>query len=66
MSAPDLTQAARLELALLALERGDRPALLGALAALEPAILDHLARLIPAHPLWGALLADLIPSPTPK
>jgi hypothetical protein len=60
-TAPDLAQAAYLELALRALENADRPALLGSLAALDSATLDRLARLIPVHPLWSALLADLIP-----
>jgi hypothetical protein len=60
MTAPDLAQAAHLELALRALENRDRPALLGALASLDAATLDHLARLT-AHPVWSALFADMIP-----
>ena len=60
MTRPDLAQAAHLELALRALENRDRPSLLGALASLDAATLDHLARLT-AHPVWSALFADLIP-----
>ncbi len=50
----DNAQAAYLELALHALESRDRPALVGALASLDLATLDHLAAVI-AHPVWGAL-----------
>lgn len=56
----DNAQAAYLELALRALENRDRPALAGALASLDVATLDHLSAVI-AHPVWGALAADLPP-----
>jgi hypothetical protein len=56
----DTAQAAYLELALRALERGDRPALAGALASLDTATLDHLAAVI-THPVWAAL-ADHYPT----
>jgi hypothetical protein len=47
-------QAAYLELAVRALESGDRPALVGALASLDVATLDHLAAVI-THPVWAAM-----------
>jgi hypothetical protein len=50
----DNTQAAYLELALRALEHGDRPALAGALASLDTATLDHVAAVL-AHPVWAAI-----------
>lgn len=50
----DNAQAAHLELALRALERRDRPALLGALASLDLATLDHLADIL-NHPVWADL-----------
>ncbi|MBS2962101.1 hypothetical protein KGA66_03510 [Actinocrinis puniceicyclus] len=50
----DTTQAVYLELAVRALENGDRPALAGALASLDPATLDHLAAVL-AHPVWAGL-----------
>jgi hypothetical protein len=50
----DTAQAAYLELALRALESGDRPALAGALASLDLATLDHLAAVV-THPVWAAL-----------
>ena len=50
----DNTQAAYLELALRALESGDRPALAGALASLDLATLDHVAAVI-THPVWAAI-----------
>ena len=53
----DNAQAAYLELAVRALESRDRPALVGALASLDVATLDHLAAVI-AHPVWGALSAE--------
>jgi hypothetical protein len=53
----DNAQAAYLELALRALEGRDRPALVGALASLDVATLDHLADVI-AHPVWGAISGD--------
>ncbi|MBS2966732.1 hypothetical protein KGA66_27090 [Actinocrinis puniceicyclus] len=54
----DTAQAAYLELAVRALENRDRPALLGALASLDLATLDHLAAVL-AHPVWSALAPDL-------
>ena len=54
----DTAQATYLELAVRALERRDRPALLGALASLDTATLDHLAAVL-AHPVWAALVPDL-------
>lgn len=57
---PDLAQAARLELAALALERRDLPALVGHLASLKAAPLDHLAE-VADHPLWD-VLAPLLAS----
>jgi hypothetical protein len=53
----DLAQAAYLELAVMALERHDLPALVGALASLKSSTLDQLTELT-AHPTWSAL-ADL-------
>ena len=50
----DREQAAYLELAVRALESGDRPALAGALASLDTATLDHLAAVI-THPVWAAI-----------
>lgn len=50
----DTTQAAYLELAIRALENGDRPTLAGALASLDLATLDHLAAIV-AHPVWAAI-----------
>lgn len=58
MSAPDLAQAAYLELATLALERRDLPALVSALASLKTETLDHLAA-VTAHPTWAAITASL-------
>ena len=55
----DREQAAYLELAVRALESGDRPGLAGALASLDTATLDHLAAVI-THPVWAAL-ADHYP-----
>lgn len=57
---PDLAQAAYLELAAMALERRDLPALLGALGSLKASTLDQLAA-VTAHPSWS-VLADLIPA----
>ncbi len=54
----DNAQAAYIELAVRALENRDRPALIGALASLDLATLDHLAAVL-AHPVWSALLPDL-------
>lgn len=62
MDTPDLAQAAYLELAAMALERRDLPALVGALASLKTSTLDRLAATT-AHPAWAAL-ADLIPAAT--
>jgi hypothetical protein len=59
---PDLAQAAYLELAAMALERRDLPALVGALASLKASTLDQLAATT-AHPAWAALAA-LIPDTT--
>jgi hypothetical protein len=53
----DTAQAAYLELALRALETRDRPALVGALASLDLATLDHLATVI-AHPVWDAISSE--------
>lgn len=53
----DLAQASYLEQALRALENGDRPALVGALASLDTTTLDHLTAVI-AHPVWSTLRAD--------
>lgn len=50
----DNAQAAYLEHALRALDNGDRPALLGALASLDLATLDHLAAIV-SHPAWAAI-----------
>lgn len=50
----DTTQAVYLELAVRALENGDRPALAGALASLDLATLDHLAAIV-SHPVWAAI-----------
>ena len=50
----DTTQATYLELAVRALENGDRPALAGALASLDLDTLDHLAA-IASHPVWAAI-----------
>lgn len=55
----DTAQAAYLELAIRALENGDRPALAGALASLDLGTLDHVAAVI-THPVWAAL-ADHYP-----
>lgn len=59
---PDLAQAAYLELAAMALERRDLPALLGALASLKTSTLDQLSN-VTAHPAWAVLTAhyNLIP-----
>lgn len=53
----DLAQAAYLEMALRALDSRDMPALVGALASLDLAALDHLAEVL-AHPVWADLLRD--------
>jgi hypothetical protein len=58
---PDLAQAAYLERAVMALERRDLPALVGALASLKTSTLDHLAE-ITAHPAWAAIAARLAPT----
>jgi hypothetical protein len=51
---PDLAQAAYLELAVMALERRDLPALVGALASLKTSTLDQLTQ-VTAHPAWTAI-----------
>lgn len=56
MDTPDLAQAAYLELASMALERRDLPALMGALASLKTSTLDQLAATT-AHPVWSAIVA---------
>ena len=61
METPDLAQAAYLELAAMALERHDLPALIGSLASLKASTLDQLAE-ITAHPAWAAISA-LLPTP---
>lgn len=58
MDTPDLAQAAYLELAVMALERRDLPALLGALASLKTETLDHLAATT-AHSAWAAVIEHL-------
>ena len=60
METPDLAQAAYLELAAMALERRDLPALVGALASLKTETLDQLAATT-AHPAWAGLVAHLSP-----
>ena len=57
---PNLAQAAYLELAAMALERHDLPALLGALGSLKASTLDQLAE-VTAHPAWAAI-SSLIPT----
>lgn len=57
---PDLAQAAYLELAAMALERRDLPALVGALASLQASTLDQLTATT-AHPAWAALANHLDP-----
>jgi hypothetical protein len=57
----DLTQAAHLELALRALETRDLPGLIGALASLDLATLDHLTAVL-SHPIWDDALRDYLPA----
>jgi hypothetical protein len=58
---PDLAQSAYLELAAIALDRRDLPALVGALASLKASTLDQLAATT-AHPAWAAIAAHLTPT----
>lgn len=50
----DLAQASYLEQAVRALDASDRIALVGALASLDLATLDHFAAVV-AHPVWTAI-----------